>query len=176
MSVRNVLIILGGLPGTGKTTIARALAEHLPAQHLRIDSIEGALRRERPELDDLRDTGYQIAYTVAEDNLRLGQSVIADSVNPISLTRAAWRAVAGRAERAYVEIEIVCSSTEIHKVRIEERWHAHDGIGVPDWDKVRRRHYELWLNVALQVDTAHETPEQSAERILNAVRAVQPTS
>ncbi len=39
-----MLIALGGLPGTGKTTIARELARQLGAVHLRIDSIEQALR------------------------------------------------------------------------------------------------------------------------------------
>ena len=40
------------------------------------------------------DSGYRAAYAVAEDNLRLGHVVIADSVNPWPVTREAWRAVA----------------------------------------------------------------------------------
>jgi predicted kinase len=42
MSVDNsaILIIFGGLPGTGETTLARALAEQLGAVFLRIDTIE----------------------------------------------------------------------------------------------------------------------------------------
>jgi predicted kinase len=38
-----MLIIFGGLPGTGKTTIARELARQLGAVHVRIDSIEEAI-------------------------------------------------------------------------------------------------------------------------------------
>ncbi|WP_119024667.1 MULTISPECIES: AAA family ATPase [Burkholderiaceae] len=38
-----MLIALGGLPGTGKTSIARKLSRELCAVHLRIDSIEQAL-------------------------------------------------------------------------------------------------------------------------------------
>ena len=38
------LIIFGGLPGTGKTTLARKLANDLGATYLRIDTIERALR------------------------------------------------------------------------------------------------------------------------------------
>ncbi|PWK92360.1 AAA family ATPase [Fulvimonas soli] len=40
-----LLIVLAGLPGGGKTTLARALAARLGATHLRIDTIEQTLRR-----------------------------------------------------------------------------------------------------------------------------------
>jgi len=39
-----MLIIFGGLPGIGKTTIARELASQLGAIYVRIDSIEQAIR------------------------------------------------------------------------------------------------------------------------------------
>ncbi|MGO8655704.1 AAA family ATPase, partial [Rhizobium ruizarguesonis] len=39
-----MLIIVGGLPGSGNTTIARALAERLNAVHVRVDTIEQAIR------------------------------------------------------------------------------------------------------------------------------------
>ena len=41
--------------------------------------------------------GTASAYAVAEDNLRLGPDVIGDSVNPLPVTREAWRGVAERA-------------------------------------------------------------------------------
>jgi predicted kinase len=40
-----MLIVFSGLPGVGKTTIARELACSLAAVYLRIDSIEQALRQ-----------------------------------------------------------------------------------------------------------------------------------
>jgi predicted kinase len=39
-----MLVVVSGLPGVGKTTIARDLAVSMNALHLRIDSIEQALR------------------------------------------------------------------------------------------------------------------------------------
>jgi len=39
-----LLIVFGGLPGTGKTTIARELTRRLAATYLRIDMIERRLR------------------------------------------------------------------------------------------------------------------------------------
>jgi predicted kinase len=40
-----MIIILSGLPGVGKTAIARELASQIGAVHLRIDSIEQAMWR-----------------------------------------------------------------------------------------------------------------------------------
>ena len=82
-------MILSGLPGVGKTTIARELAAALTAVHVRIDSIEQALRDAGLTVEE---EGYRVAYAVAEDNLRLGRIVIADCVNPWPLTRRAWHA------------------------------------------------------------------------------------
>src|ERR1700677_2290050 len=92
-----MLIIFGGLPATGKTTIARELARQLGATYLRIDTIEQAIRDTTTVSKPIYDEGYRVAFAVAEDNLRLGLTVIADSVNPIRLSRDAWIAVAHRA-------------------------------------------------------------------------------
>ena len=84
-----MLIILSGLPGVGKTSIARELAGQLGATHVRIDSIEKAIRDARLISGLMNDAGYRIGYAVALDNLRAGRTVIADSVNPIPITREA---------------------------------------------------------------------------------------
>jgi predicted kinase len=74
-----MLIVLSGLPGVGKTTIARELACALAAVYLRIDSIEQALRQAGLAV---KAEGYAVAHAVAADNLRAGQTVVADCVNP----------------------------------------------------------------------------------------------
>src|SRR5580658_2823373 len=104
-----MLIVLGGLPGVGKTTIARELARRLGAVHLRIDTIEQAILNAQGTREDIGEEGYCVAYAVAEDNLRLGRVVIADSVNPIQITRDAWLSVASRANVPVLEVEIQCS-------------------------------------------------------------------
>jgi adenylylsulfate kinase-like enzyme len=56
---RPMLIILGGLPGTGKTVIARELARQLGAIYLRIDSIEQVIRDFRSDTP-FDEAGYCI--------------------------------------------------------------------------------------------------------------------
>ena len=92
-----MLVILGGLPGVGKTTLARELARRIGAIHLRIDTIEQPIVALYGS--DASGLGYRIGYGVAEDNLRLGRIVIADAVNCLKATRDAWRDIAGAWKR-----------------------------------------------------------------------------
>jgi predicted kinase len=108
-----MLIIFGGLPGTGKTAIAQQLARELGAVYLRIDSMEQAIRDTGVLSKSLDDAGYRVGHAVAEDNLRLGMTVVADSVNPLRLTRDAWISVADRARAKAIEVEVTCSDPAI---------------------------------------------------------------
>ena len=146
-----MLLILGGLPGVGKTSIATGLARDIKAVHLRIDSIEQALRNANVTISG--PEGYIVAYAVAEDNLRLGRAVVADSVNPVEITRSAWREVAQRAGKRCIEIEIVCSDPAERRRRVESRVADIAGHKLPTWQQVRDREYESW-QAGIVIDTA----------------------
>lgn len=149
-----MLIIFGGLPASGKTTLSRALAERLAAVHLRVDTIEHALTAGGPPGDDIGPAGYLVAYAVAGDNLRLGHTVVADSVNPLPVTRQAWRDVAVRSGVAAIEIEVVCSDLAEHRRRVETRVIDIAGFAAPTWGEVAGRDYRPWPEADLVIDTA----------------------
>jgi predicted kinase len=160
------LVILSGLPGVGKTTIARELAIALTAVHVRIDSIEQALRDAG---STVYDHGYRVGYAVAADNLRLGQSVIADCVNPWPLTRRAWEAVAIRAAARAVSVELVCSDVDEHRRRVESRSADIAHHRLPTWSEVIAHDYRPWDSDRVVVDTARLNVPQSVDAIVSAV-------
>lgn len=166
-----LLIALGGLPATGKTTVARVLAQRLGATHLRIDTIEQALRRSGRLADDVGSAGYEVAFALAEDNLRLGGSVIADSVNPLKITRDAWRGVAERTGVPLAEVEIIRSNAEDHRRHVETRAADIQGLRLPTWVEVADREYEPWDRPHVVIDTSGKSVEECAEEILAALQA-----
>jgi predicted kinase len=154
-----MLYSFGGLPGTGKSVLSLELARRRRAVHLRIDTIEQVLRdggqfSGGPE-------GYLVAHQVAADNLRLGLDVVADSVNPLRITRDAWREVAERSGASLVEIEVVCSDEAEHRRRVETHPSDVPGLRLPTWEQVVNREYEPWDRPHLVIDTAGQTVEQS---------------
>ncbi|MBB3912845.1 AAA family ATPase [Rhizobium fabae] len=161
-----MLIILGGLPGSGKTTVARALARRLGAVHVRVDTIEHAIRASSDPSRDIGPAGYVVAYGVAEDNLTLGGVVIADSVNPLEITRDAWLAVAARSGVTAVEIEVICSDKIEHPRRVETRKTDVEGLIKPTWQQVVDRVYDDWGNRPTIVDTAVKDPPEIVDALI----------
>ena len=161
-----MLIILGGLPGSGKTTVARALAARLGAAHLRMDSIEQALLRSGEMPRTPMVAGYAVAYAVAEDCLLAGATVVADSVNPVAATRAAWLDVAHRAGRDALQVGLICSDPAEHRRRVETRRADIEGHVQPTWQEVLDREFEPWPDGVVLVDTARQSTDESVAVIL----------
>ena len=156
--------IFSGLPGAGKTTLAKALSSRLKAVYLRVDTVEQGL------IDlcsyQVEGEGYRLSYRIASDNLELGNIVISDSCNPISLTRREWQEVASSKGIPYTNIEVICSDIEEHRNRVENRVTDVDGLILPSWQEVVDREYDQWETERVQVDTASKKPEESVIDLL----------
>jgi len=161
------LFIWAGLPGTGKTTLAKQLASRLNALYLRIDTIEQTIR-DACQMQ-VGDEGYRLAYQIAADNLRLGISVVADSCNPIEMTRASWEQVARDSGAAFINMEVVCTDSREHRQRIESRKPDIAGLRLPTWHDVQQREYHPWTRDRIVVDTAGRTEADCMDELLRAI-------
>lgn len=164
-----MLIIFSGLPGSGKSTIAGALAQRLGAVYLRIDTIEQAIRAAERTGEEMGSAGYVVAYELARENLKLGSIVITDSVNPIQLTRDAYRDIALSVGVPCLDVEVVCSNPKLHRERVENRTVDIEGLALPDWQAVITRDYEPCDRERLILDSAILSVAQSVEQVIAAL-------
>lgn len=163
------LYIFSGLPASGKTTIAEKLVSLTGATYLRIDTIEQGLR----DLCfvNVQGEGYRLSYRLAQDNLKLGCSVIADSCNPISLTRKEWQEVAESSCANFINIEIICSDTAIHKQRVESRKASVPNLKLPSWQDVLSREYHEWDQPCIVIDTANREVEDCFQELIRKLNS-----
>lgn len=110
-----------------------------------------------------------VAYGIAEDNLALGNTVVADSVNCLKITRDAWLSVAARSSVPSVEIEIICSDKNEHRRRAETRATDVQGLRKPTWEEIMTRHYDDWGHGPLVVDTAAQEIGQLVAKLMSTL-------
>jgi hypothetical protein len=94
-------------------------------------------------------------------------TVVDDCVNPLSVTREAWRAVAASASTDVIEVEIVCSDRAEHRRRVEGRKTDIWDFTRPTWEAVNHHEYEAWTPSRLVIDAAPVSASEAAKQILD---------
>ncbi|NDW19400.1 ATP-binding protein [Dysgonomonas sp. 216] len=163
-----ILFILSGLPASGKSSLAKLIAQKYNAVYLRIDTIEQALRDLCSY--NVQSEGYRLAYRIASNNLDLGHNVVADSCNPIDITRREWEDVATQSNSRYINIEVICSDKKDHKRRAENRCTEVKGLKLPTWNEIQSREYHAWVTDRILIDTAGKSTEESFYELIKEIR------
>jgi len=165
-----LLVVFSGLPGTGKSTLAEAVGRALRIPVFTRDRLAATLLR--CEMTEQHGQGvgwaaYELLTDLAQVQLRLGVSVILDSVATFERVRVAWRALAFRYEASFYVIECVCSDETLWRQRLVTRRRGIPGWGELSWDDVQavRARFEPWVDERLVVD-AVEPPEANVGRVL----------
>lgn len=165
---------MAGLAGTGKTTLADAVARELGAAVFSHDPVESAIL----DAGIVRsfETGlaaYIVVQRLASDHLALGQTVIGDACDYVEGARQSWRLIAEERGVPMLVLECVCSDVELHRRRVEARDRGLNAtIGEPSWDEVQARVAETppWPG-ALAVDSVSSLKENVAV-VLARVREI----
>jgi predicted kinase len=117
-----VLVVMAGLPGSGKSTIGEIVASRIGATAISVDPIEASILR--AGIDSDQPTGlaaYLVAETMAEQVLVSGHSVVVDAVNAVEPARLQWRDLAERCGVSLHVVETVCDDDELHRDRLSKR-------------------------------------------------------
>ena len=167
-----MIVVMTGLPGTGKSTVARALARHLPGAYLSVDPIYDALLPFGiEEQDPLGKSPYAVVRRLAAIQATLGLSAVVDAVNPFESIRDDYRNLAAEAGTPFALIAIVCPDEELHRARVEGR-RAERGVGI-GWEEAERQkdYYqepesaELWLDCGVAVDVNIARAVEAIDRL-----------
>lgn len=147
------LVVFAGLPGAGKSTLARLLADSIHALWLRVDTIEASLLRAGiPRSFETGLAAYLVARDVAREHLRLRRDAVIDAVNGVEPARAMWRQLAEECDADRFVIEVKCSDPDEHRRRVESRAFATPPLPSPTWEEVLQREYVAWNEPVLTVD------------------------
>jgi predicted kinase len=150
-----VLIVLSGLPGTGKSAIAQriSIARGLPV--LSVDPIESAIVRSGiPRSFETGLAAYVAAGAIADGMLTAGLSPVIDAVNAGEPAREWWRELAQQHDTDLRIIECVVSDEAEHSARVGARERGL-AIAEPTWAEVvqRRSEWQPWPETHLTVDS-----------------------
>jgi predicted kinase len=164
VSGRPVLIVFAGLPGVGKSTLARRVGAAMPAPVLPVDPIERIYGAAGPE-------AYGAVAALAELQLDLGLSVVVDAVNPVAESRELWLDLADRAKVPLRVVEVWCADEDEHRRRIEARQATDPAYAEIDWVRVleRRAEYQPYVGRRVVVDTT--VPGDPLNSVLDYLRA-----
>ena len=160
------LVLMSGLPGSGKSTLSRLLSERTGAKHLRIDEFEQNLRNTHGPDFDVGTLGYQQGYTLAADHLMAGHDVVADAVNAVEQARQCWRNVAKTAGADIVEIEILCSDADEVRSRLRTRDTGIPGLAPVTPDAMTTRRWEQNTANPARLDTSGRSADACLEDLL----------
>lgn len=149
MALPLTLVVVSGLPGSGKSSVARELARALEFSLFELDHIEAPILA-RFDGDALGWGGYEILSALAEDNLSLGRSLVLDSVAWTNALREEWRMLAARHRARYRPIEVVVPDRELHRSRVTSR------AAKNDWARIEAAFtlYEAWSSDRLVLDSS----------------------
>jgi aminoglycoside phosphotransferase family enzyme/predicted kinase len=170
-----MLIILSGLPGTGKTSVAQELSQELAAVVLSTDEMRKRVLREFGYAERKKKRVYDEMFQVAQDQLIKGKNVILDATFfRQELRDKAFRIGQKCQERVFL-VEVVCPEDTVKK-RLQERKQEKNDFSEADYRvyKIIEDKFESLQREHFVVNT--ENPEQWKKKtrdLANKMRVIE---
>lgn len=165
---QNVLIYLIGTSGSGKTTIANALAKELKSSgSYPFQVIDGDMIRQ--QFGDIFGYTYEermkcnrVVRVVISYLLKNGISVILAQVAPYEEMRAKVRE---QFEPQYIEVYVKCSIEECMRRDVKGYYQRHSQKAMKNLNGINDR-FDIPQNSDLVINTEKETVESAVQKIL----------
>ena len=160
-----------GLSGAGKTTVSRLVEKELRARGYKVETLDGDVVRENLSKGlgfskEDRDTNIRRIGFVCELLTRNDVVAIAAAISPYRAIRDENRALIGD----FVEVFVDCPLDECRKRDVKGLYQKAIAGEIPQFTGISDP-YEAPLEAEVVVRTAQETAEQSAAKILAAIKA-----
>ena len=168
------IIVVSGLPGSGKSTLSESIAQALQIPIFSVDPIESSILE--AGIARSFETGlhaYIVVKRLGAEQLKLGMSIIIDAVSPVVEARVMWEKLAKGYDAKLIIIECVVDE-KLHKKRLKKRVRNLHGIAEITWEdvEVRKKDYVPWTQERLVVDTAKEN-KKILEEALKYIKKIE---
>ena len=148
------LILLSGLPGTGKTTFAHKLAERLPFEHVESDAIRRSIAEPPTYSSDESGAVFHKAEEIAARALADGRHALIDATNLSNRDRKRFVRLADRTGATFIAVRLTAPDLVIRERLANPRdgW-SQAGLAVYEMMRGRGQPFPM---PALVVDTRFE--------------------
>jgi hypothetical protein len=165
-----VLIMMSGLPGSGKSYLSQRLAQQLPAVVVESDRVRKVLFPQPTYSGQESTVVHRTCQEVMRRLLRKGVRVVFDATNLVEFQREILYNLADRSSARLLVVRTVAPEQVVQE-RLERRKDSIEGASDADWRVYRRmsKREQKIRRTHLCIDTSHDI-DDAVRKVMRAVR------